>query len=230
MTAKDLDGKTLRELSLTRNVIFARAGQPFRKQWIREYFTQFDWYKPGKLDRTKLTKADLANSEFIAKYEIDLSEGELEQRIEALDNQYARAASAPKEAIVELFLLHEALGKAPPAWLFKLDPTKKKHPLSSPAVLDELLNVDQLSDLSKRDLRILRNTVFARRGRPFKTETMREYFEKKDWYQVDEKYTDKRLTKVDLTNIKLIRSVEESLGGPETEPTDEPPDAFMMVA
>ena len=38
-----------------------------------------------------------------------------------------------------------------------------------------------------------------------------------EWYQADEAYTDDRLTAIDKKNIKLIKSVEESLGGPMTE-------------
>ncbi|HUS30069.1 MAG TPA: YARHG domain-containing protein, partial [Kofleriaceae bacterium] len=35
----DLDGRSLRDLTLMRNVVYARAGHPFRKAWLREYFT-----------------------------------------------------------------------------------------------------------------------------------------------------------------------------------------------
>jgi hypothetical protein len=92
-----------------------------------------------------------------------------------------------------------------------------RDPLSDPDLLRQPLTLDDLKDLSRRDLRILRNTVFARHGRPFNTATMRDWFERMAWYRVDPKYTDKRLTKVDLDNIKLIRSVENSIGGAETE-------------
>lgn len=230
ITAADLQGKTLRELSLTRNVIFARAGQVFRKKWVRDYFTQFPWYAPTGLDKKKLTKLDSANAEVVAKFEIGLPRDALRTRRDALAKKLEPMKDPPKDEVVELFLLSEAVGLPPPDFALLLDPTKKRHPLSSPAVLDELLTLDQLSDLSKRDLRILRNTVFARRGRPFQTDTMRDYFSKKEWYRADEKYTDKRLTKTDLTNIKLIRSVEDSLGGPEVEPGSEPPDGYMMQA
>jgi len=38
LTAADLDGRTLRELTLMRNTIYARAGHPFRKKWLHDYF------------------------------------------------------------------------------------------------------------------------------------------------------------------------------------------------
>ncbi len=232
ITSADLEGKTLRELSLTRNVVFARAGQVFRKSWVREYFSRFDWYEPTGLDPRKLSALDKANAATVAKFEIAIPVAELTKRRDVLSKKVEAAKAPDKDDVVELFLLSEALGVSPPAFLSSLAPSHDRDPLARPEMLDALLTVTQLKDLSKRDLRILRNTVLARRGREFKTDPMRDYFEKKEWYRVDPKYTDKRLTKVDLVNIKLIRSVEESLGGPEVEPGSEngPPDGFMMQA
>jgi hypothetical protein len=34
------------------------------------------------------------------------------------------------------------------------------------------------------------------------------------WYRVDDQYTDVKLTANDNRNIKMIRSVEDELGGP----------------
>ncbi len=232
VTAADLQGKSLRELSLMRNVIFARAGQVFRKPWVREHFVQYAWYKPTGLDPKKLTALDKANAATIAKYEIAIPVDELHKRSATVGSRIQATKTPSKDDVVEMILLSEAMGVVPPDYVMALAPAHDRDPLARPEVLDALLNVTQLKDMSKRDLRILRNTVFARRGREFKTDTMRDYFEKKGWYRVDAKYTDQRLTKVDLTNIKLIRSVEDSLGGPETEPgsENEPPDGFMMQA
>lgn len=230
ITAADLEGKSLRELSLTRNVIFARAGQVFRKPWVRDHFTQFGWYQPTGLDAKKLTKLDKANAATVAKFEISIPIEELRARADAIEAKLQAAKNPAREDTTEMFLLAEAMGVAPPAFLSRLAPARDKDPLTHPDLLEELLTLVQLQDLSKRDLRILRNTVYARRGRPFKTPTMNDYFSKKKWYRADETYTDKRLTRVDLANIKLVRSVEDSLGGPEQEPPGTPPDAFMMAA
>lgn len=231
VTPADLEGKTLLQLSLMRNMIFARAGQVFRKPWVREHFQKYDWYKPTGLDNKKLTKLDRANAAAIAKYEIAIPVAELQKRRLALETKLANATKRATDDIVEMMLLSEAMGVAPPS---SLNASYVRDPLVRPEVLDELVNVNQLQDLSRRDLRILRNTVFARRGRPFKTETMSDYFAKKSWYRADAKYTDKRLTKIDQANIKLIQSVEESVGGPETEAEvqgeNEPPDGYMMGA
>ena len=41
LTPADLQGRTLRELTLMRNTVYARAGHPFRKKWLRDYFTAY---------------------------------------------------------------------------------------------------------------------------------------------------------------------------------------------
>ena len=120
--------------------------------------------------------------------------------------------TAPQEdrlaaARTELGLIQRAMG------FFALDGDDH---LADPTALDKLLKVDDLRQLSGRDLRILRNTLYARRGRPFKSPVLRDYFADKDWYHADPGYTDARLTKNDQRNIELIKSVEEELGGPIT--------------
>ncbi len=87
-------------------------------------------------------------------------------------------------------------------------------PLDNPAMLDKPLTAEMLKDLSGRDLRLLRNLVFARRGRPFKDPELREHFSRMAWYQADPKYTDQRLTRLDHRNIKLIQSVEAEVNMP----------------
>ena len=210
VTAADLEGRTLRELSLMRNVVFARAGQPFRKKWVNDYFSQFSWYVPEMLDESKLTALDKANAAFIAKYEIAIPTAELMARRDALEKKLLEPKKKPaKDDLLEMLLLSEAVGIPPTKLMAALKgaiPGWDRNPLLMPKVLDELLTFEQTSDLSRRDLRILRNTIFARHGRAFTTDTMRDYFAKKAWYTPDPKYTDKSLTKIDRLNIKSERS------------------------
>jgi hypothetical protein len=74
--------------------------------------------------------------------------------------------------------------------------------------------VGELRQLSLRDLRVLRNTIYARRGRPFKSKVLQAHFSAMSWYQKDDTYTDARLTANDKRNIDLIRAVEDEFGGP----------------
>jgi hypothetical protein len=112
---------------------------------------------------------------------------------------------------IEALLLSRALGRDLPE-VGGLD--AERTPLDAPALLDELVPVATLERMSRRDLRILRNMVYARRGRPFRSEILRDYFQRLDWYKADPAYTDARLTAVDRRNIKIIQSAEIKAGGP----------------
>ncbi len=215
----DLKTRSLRELSLIRNTIFARAGNPFRKQWLNEYFRAQPWYRPlAQVDSSKLTALDMANSEVVATFENKLPQTTLEQRRDAT-LQRLRQQPTPEDA-VEIVLLARALGEN--AWSYGLSGVKLTQEmaltaLDDPSQLDRLLTVDQLTDLSRRDLRLLRNTVYARHGRPFTSELLTMYFDNKSWYSLNPAYTDALLTDIDKRNIQMIRSVEDSIGGPITD-------------
>ncbi|HET7503232.1 MAG TPA: YARHG domain-containing protein [Kofleriaceae bacterium] len=216
LTPADLEGRTLRELVLMRNTIYARAGHNFRKKWLRDYFTSQPWYKPlAKDDNRKVTKQDRANAALIAQAEEGQQRADLKQRRDDILARQ-RAGKATAEDDIELGLLNTRLGQ----WVAaetQARPPADVSPLEDPSQLDHLITVEQLSNLSRRDLRILRNTVYARHGRQFKSKLLQEYFDTMEWYKRDPAFSEKRLTKVDVTNIRLIKSVEDTLGGPLSE-------------
>ena len=344
ITPADLEGRTLRELTLMRNTIYARTGNVFRKAWLHDYFAEQDWYKPSGLDESKLSAVDRANAEVIAKYETALPRAELERKRKALADRHAFASDPegwaatvaisadgalvatggevvdlwdrngarlkrlsppideesyddwavtlafsadartlavrseggavrvfdtksgkllPKEKAkltepedvvtkapsadgtrvaevvegrirvldaktgapvpewkghepftseedrIELILLSRALGVPNTA-----GEENERSPLDDVNLLDEPVTVAHLKDMSRRDLRILRNTVYARRGRAFQSPLLQQHFGRMDWYKPDAKYTDARLTAQDKRNIKVIQSVEAEVGGP----------------
>jgi hypothetical protein len=110
---------------------------------------------------------------------------------------------APEDRI-ELGLISRAMGE------FAVDDGQREQVSRS---LDTVLSVKELRLLSLRDLRFLRNTIFARRGRSFKSELLQKHFQNMPWYKPDPAYSDARLTATDKRNIELIRSVEDELGG-----------------
>lgn len=207
----ELRSRSLRELALMRNTIFARGGNTFRKAWLRDHFTAQPWYKPlPELDKSKITDVDWENVKIIAKVERSFSREELEGRQAALLQEIGQGTPTPEQRI-ELELLSTRLGK----WVGPEAVAKaKRSPLEDPSALDSVLALEQLDNFSRRDLRILRNTIYARHGYPFESPILDDYFSAMDWYQRDESYSDKRLTDVDWKNIKLIKSVENTLGGP----------------
>src|SRR5690606_18178978 len=79
ITPADLEARTLRELSLMRNTIFARAGNQFRKKWLRDHFTAQPWYEPlPELDESRISELDRNNAKLIAAAEASVSRADLE--------------------------------------------------------------------------------------------------------------------------------------------------------
>lgn len=211
LTPADLDGRSLRELALMRNTIFARAGHPFVKPWLDAHFRAQPWYRPAaKADLSLLTDYDRANVAAIAKAEQAIGRDELLARRASLQ---ARGVRTPEDTI-ELSLLSAALGE----WSGDdAVPAAARNPLEDPTVLDGQLTLAQLEGLSPRDLRLVRNTVYARHGRPFQSPSLQAYFAEKAWYRPNAAYKDSQLTAVDKRNIQLVQSMEDRLGGPMRE-------------
>jgi hypothetical protein len=259
---RELDNKSLRELAILRNTIYARYGwDGFRKPWLREHFHAQPWFKPNpKFSYKLLTDADKKNAHFIAVKEQSFTEPQLRAMRDEIfarrgkvwndkpewklkSGKTVRSCSKPKDADpdeyvdveasndcrfaamkwyrpnpkftvaeltaedkIELGLLARAMGE------FALDnETREK---SESGSLDRLLKIDELRQLSLRDLRLLRNTIYARRGRPFKSQILQQHFNSMSWYTINPDYSDRLLSANDQRNIALIRSVENEFGGP----------------
>ncbi|PLX15138.1 MAG: hypothetical protein C0599_17345 [Salinivirgaceae bacterium] len=72
-----------------------------------------------------------------------------------------------------------------------------------------ILIVGELQLLSKHDLKIMRNEIFARYGYIFKEGgEMDKYFKSQDWYTPEHKNVNDFLTEIEKANMKLIREVE----------------------
>lgn len=217
LTEADLTGRTLRELVLMRNTIFARAGNPFRKDWLDAYFRAQPWYQPQKAyDKAKISALDWQNAKAITTFETGLKRPDIEARAAAVKGRIQAGTATPEDRI-ELRLLSARLGKwqAEPTSGTAADPNRS--PLEDPSLLDTQLTNEQLANMSRRDLRLLRNTIYARHGYTFKSELLGQHFANYDWYTPDPAYTTARLTRLDWRNVKLIKTLEQSLGGPMTD-------------
>jgi hypothetical protein len=69
--------------------------------------------------------------------------------------------------------------------------------------------VEELSGLYIEDLRVLRNEIYARRGRVFKSKDLNEYFIAQPWYKPDPNYSDAALTDIEKANLKVIADAEK---------------------
>jgi hypothetical protein len=74
----------------------------------------------------------------------------------------------------------------------------------------EVLTEDTLGGLFTEDLRILRNEIYARRGRVFKDKELQKYFEGTGWYKPNPDFKDEMLGEIEYKNLAAIRSAEET--------------------
>jgi hypothetical protein len=92
---------------------------------------------------------------------------------------------------------------------------KQRHAAVSPGDMEHfekrLLTEEMLKGLSLNELRLLRNEVYARHGRQFKTEWLSQYFWSQPWYEAREDNKEPELSETDKKNIQTIVVYEGKL-------------------
>jgi YARHG domain len=78
------------------------------------------------------------------------------------------------------------------------------------------LTLEELQGLSADELAIVRNEIFARKGRYFKDDALRSYFSQFPWYQP--RAWDVPLSPVEQANVKLVQSLEQTASTPRQAP------------
>ncbi|PYS30084.1 MAG: hypothetical protein DMF75_16425, partial [Acidobacteria bacterium] len=76
---------------------------------------------------------------------------------------------------------------------------------------NKLIADRMLRGLSLHELRLLRNEIYARHGRIFKTTWIQQYFGNQPWYDPKEDFKDEDLTGPDKTNVETIVAYENKL-------------------
>ena len=72
----------------------------------------------------------------------------------------------------------------------------------------EPITEEMVSGLFVEDLRVLRNEIYARRGRVFKDAQLQKYFITQAWYQPNPEFKDENLSEVEVKNLAVIREAE----------------------
>ena len=85
---------------------------------------------------------------------------------------------------------------------------ERKHGSSNKVVKNRWLALTRFDKLSKAKLRMLRNTIYARKGYAFKTEDLRSFFSKKDWYEPKYDNIAKFLSASDKELIAYLENLE----------------------
>ena len=74
------------------------------------------------------------------------------------------------------------------------------------------ISTTELDRLTRDEVDIIRNEVFARHGYIFTTERWNTFFAAYDWYQPDPTFTEARFTKLEKQNIDTIVAYEKAKG------------------
>ena len=79
-----------------------------------------------------------------------------------------------------------------------------------PQASKRILSIDELKKLTKLNLKIMRNEIFARYGYKFKPGgEMEKYFKSQTWYSGQHDNVNGFLTNLEKENIKLIQQIEK---------------------
>jgi hypothetical protein len=73
--------------------------------------------------------------------------------------------------------------------------------------LDDVIDIEDIRHFSKHDLRLLRNTFFAKNGYIFISDDLNKHFSTFLWYNNNEVNLKQELTRTDWVNIALIQSL-----------------------
>lgn len=73
----------------------------------------------------------------------------------------------------------------------------------------QLLRSEDVENMYRRDLEVLRNSIYARHGYIFKDKQMRFFFDRVDWYMPVSADVSGQLTEVEKQNIALIQRYEK---------------------
>jgi len=77
-----------------------------------------------------------------------------------------------------------------------------------PETSNRIIEYSDISNLSSRDLKIMRNEIFARHGYIFKTSDMVQYFSEQSWYRPLHADVSSKLTDIEKKNVDFIKSYE----------------------
>ena len=68
-----------------------------------------------------------------------------------------------------------------------------------------------LQGLTKHEVALIRNEIFARHGYIFKTEEFKVYFDTTSWYVPNPNYSDSLLNDIERANVKFIQQYEKKM-------------------
>lgn len=83
-----------------------------------------------------------------------------------------------------------------------------------PDVQSHVYLARELSELTREELRLARNEIYARHGRKFKSDDLNRYFSERSWYQASvepDQFDDSVLSQNEKDNLKVIQDLEAGI-------------------
>jgi curli biogenesis system outer membrane secretion channel CsgG len=78
-----------------------------------------------------------------------------------------------------------------------------------PEASQRALSAAELAPLSKAELKLMRNEIYARHGYIFQTKDMRDYFSRQPWYTPRQRAVEQFFSLIEQNNVMLIKSIED---------------------
>ena len=76
---------------------------------------------------------------------------------------------------------------------------------------DHKLTESEIQGKTISELWLMRNSIFAKHGRPFKTYELHAYFMSQNWYKIRKNFKQSDLTETDVYNVNLLTAQEQKL-------------------
>ena len=118
--------------------------------------------------------------------------------------QSVKVSTKNGNIVIAISFLAAASNVAPSSAINNSSSTQGKFPQAS----DRLLTSSDLSGISKKDLKIMKNEIFARKGYIFKTAEMKSYFATQSWYSGQYDDVTSMLSAEEKQNVELIKKYE----------------------
>jgi len=77
-----------------------------------------------------------------------------------------------------------------------------------------VIETSELIGMTPWQLKVARNEIYARHGRPFVHKDLQCYFATKSWYHGNPSYSDALLTAIENKNVLTIKAYEEKINSP----------------
>ena len=175
-----------------------------------------------ELSEMSLHQLYLARNEIFARHRFDFSTPLL-QRYFASRSWYRRQPGFKSPSLTdlekhnaELILAVEKENGGPflsPAKSLPGDASETSVPDIFPYSSQQPLPRTVVQGLTRQELSLARNEIFARHGVAFQSKTLQDYFRRKSWYRPNPQIKDPPLNPVEQQNIWLIRKIERLKGG-----------------